>query len=457
MADIKYPCITGERGIGYWLRPKNLFASRQKFLRADYSNEWRYEFGDPLPFDRSIPLFRLLFPPKDPHDGFRFVILGDTGEGDESQYGLLPLIRSMNPDFLIINGDVAYPAGRIGRDEKEDDFLAGFFQPYSNFNCPIWATPGNHEYYSPNNGRDFYDIFCTRKFDDLWSNYSLRHDILQPGMYWELNDLNGSSKLVIIGLDSGKSANLDGHNNWLEFWKRKIYPDHVQHNWLDERLQIAQRENGKVIILFHIPALAREIQVEKHLSTLHKIIADYSCIKLIICGHDHNHQQYTSAAFRNYLESEVIHNQIKSMVPDYMVNGGGGAYLQSTAYADGNYTSIRFPTRDQWNKFAYFGRRMVGKLGRDKSWLSRAVGFWDKDSLSDADVPNYLSFICVEYRPNLLGGASSLNATPVFLEDLQLLFNHLPYEQIVNVSDPQAPVNPFSVQQCIQNHLSIKL
>ncbi len=164
MVDIRYPV---RRSVGYWLRPKNLIASRNSFMRVDYSNEWKYQFGDPNPPNRSVPLSHLLKPETNHKEGFRFIILGDTGEGDRSQYGLLPLIRKFNPDFLVINGDIAYPAGRIGMNPGEDDFIAGFFKPYSNFNCSIWATPGNHEYYSPNNGRDFYDVFCTRKHDHL--------------------------------------------------------------------------------------------------------------------------------------------------------------------------------------------------------------------------------------------------------------------------------------------------
>ena len=69
-------------------------------------------------------------------------ILGDTGEGDTSQYALLPLLHAANPDLIIINGDVAYPAGEL------DDFVEGFFRPYTGFGIPIWATAGNHEYYS---------------------------------------------------------------------------------------------------------------------------------------------------------------------------------------------------------------------------------------------------------------------------------------------------------------------
>lgn len=95
-------------------------------MRVDYSNEWRYEFGKPDPPDRSIQLSQIININKSSKDGFKIIILGDTGEGDKSQYGLLPLIREFDPDLLIINGDVAYPAGRMSSGQDEDDFVAGF-------------------------------------------------------------------------------------------------------------------------------------------------------------------------------------------------------------------------------------------------------------------------------------------------------------------------------------------
>ena len=376
---------------------------------------------------------------KNPNNGFRIIILGDTGEGDRSQYGLLPLIYALKPDFLIINGDVAYPAGRIGMSPDEDDFVSGFFKPYSNLNCPIWATPGNHEYYSSNNGRDFYDVFCSRKHDRLWSQYGLRHNVLQPGMYWELNDSAGNSKLVIIGLDSGKSANLDGHNDWWQFWKRKIYPDHTQHIWLDERLRKAQNSGSKVIILFHIPALTRDIQVEEYLSTIHQLIADYSCVKLVLCGHDHNHQQYTSEIFRRYIEKEEAYKGINKTFPDYIVNGGGGAFLQSTDYKDGLYKGIRYPSRDQWKIYAKFGRQIVSSWGRNKSWLSKAVAAFYDDAKTDADAAKYLSFILVEYNSNWpVGVKSEIRVTPVFMDDINQLYDP---NEIVDVMDKNHPID----------------
>jgi len=110
--------------------------------------EARYPDRSP---DRSAPFSTLVGSPLPA--SFRFLILGDTGEGDYSQYGTLPMIRAMRPSFVLINGDVAYPAGR------NEDFERGFFTPYRGLNVPIWATPGNHEYYSTLKGAEFFGLF----------------------------------------------------------------------------------------------------------------------------------------------------------------------------------------------------------------------------------------------------------------------------------------------------------
>ena len=453
MADIRYPEITGARGAGYWLLPKNLAATRQKIFRVDYSNKWRYDFGDPFPPDRSVPLASLIDSSENKKNDFRIIILGDTGEGDRSQYGLLPLLHTIKPDFIIINGDVVYPAGRIGGDRDQDDFLLGFFKPYSNFNCPIWATPGNHEYYSPNNGREFHDVFCTRKFDHLWSLHGLRHNGVQPGMYWELNDSERESKLVIIGLDTGKSANLDGHNDWWQFWKKKIYPDHTQHIWLDDRLRRAQNRGCNVILLFHIPALARDKRVEKHLSTLHKIIAEYDCVKLVLCGHDHNHQQYTPQAFRIYLEREEKAETNNKNFPSYIINGGGGASLHSTDYKIGPYKGFRYPSKDQWKTYANFGRQIVASLGRDKNVISRIAGKISKAALSDADVAQFLSFMLVEYKSVWGDGSQKeIRITPVFLDNLNSLYDS---HEVVDVLDKTHLIKDSKIRSCMQKKLEI--
>lgn len=454
MAIFRYPKFANNRGAGYWLRLPNLWASRFKFLRADHSNRWRYSFGNTFPPDRVVPFNNVLPPNRDPQKGFRFLILGDTGEGDRSQYGLIPLIKALKPDFMIIDGDEANPSGRIDElNKSRHDYLNGFFEPYKNFNIAIWAVPGNHEYYSEYNGREFYDIFCTRKYNSLWAEYGLRF-VKQPGTYWQLVD--ETSKLAVIGIDSGKAGNLDGNNNWTRFLKGKVYPDVKQHEWLEERLKIAQQENYKVILMFHIPALVKEKEDVEGLKILHRIIIQYPCVKIVICGHEHNFQFYTPEVFKTFV-TEKCGGTILSgnNSPQYMVNGGGGSFLHSTNFAAGNYKAKKiYPSSTDYLELARAGRKIVDALGFPKA-LDGLISRIEVSAIGDGDFARYLSFLLFEVTPKENEpGEFETKVTPVFLDDLQSLYRYLPKDSIVNIPDDVNLPDEKTVQNCLQTNLS---
>ncbi|MCB1850331.1 MAG: metallophosphoesterase [Gammaproteobacteria bacterium] len=434
MVQLKYPDDAKEKR-AYWLMPGNLLAARRK-LRRDNSNLWRYSFkggdlgGAP---DRAVSFSRMI--DRKAGDGFRFLVLGDTGEGDRSQYSTLPLIRALAPDFMIINGDVAYPAGR------RQDFEEGFFKPYRNLDIPIWAVPGNHEYYSRSHGEEFYQLFCTGLFRSKWSEYGLRFE-QQPGTYWELSE--GEIPLVVIGVDTGKSANLDGHG-WLNSEDRR------QHEWLRWRLGQAEAQHKAVILLFHIPALLRGIhQKQTHLTRLHQLIGESSAVRLVLCGHEHNSQLYSPDTFRKYLlahHKAADHDAARDW-PHYWVSGGGGAFLGSTDFPPGAYPAKEvYPTREQWRRYTKWAKRMVGKVNWiASSPLGRVVSMFNDAPLSDADAGKYLSFVLVEVH------SGSIDVTPLFMDELAELYpSHWPQETVVRVDASQRLLDEAKVE-AIKRH-----
>jgi len=444
--EIVYPEFSKDRGVAYWSSPRNLWASRRKIFRRDHSNLWRYSFDQTRPAvdpSRSVSFSRLLG--RSAEDGFRFLILADSGEGDRSQYGLLPLIHFLAPDFLILNGDLAYPAGRI------EDFEEGFFKPYRNLKIPVWAVPGNHEYYSRNQGREFYEIFCTRQWSGLWAEYGLTLQP-QPGTYWELKEpLNGPSgrtpSVVILGVDTGKAADLDGRGDQPE--------DVAQHEWLRWRLRVAELEKRQAIMIFHIPALVREQHIAKtHLSILHQIIGASPCVRLVICGHEHNFQAYAPDTFGKYLNEVHTALPAEGRSPHYLVSGGGGAFLGATDFKTGNYPMAGvFPDREAWRNYANLMRKVVTKSGLAKTWIGHLAGVFNEALMTDADVAQLLSFLLVTLRRNADGWA--VEVTPVFMNDVELLFAHLPNGTRVRIDDPHAPVDPKAVQHCLQPTLTL--
>src|SRR5262249_4868850 len=76
---------------------------------------------------------------------FSFLVIGDPGEGDASQYSLvsryLELGRRDDVKFLVVSSDVIYPAGSM------HDYEANFYLPFQGFAKPIYAIPGNHDWY----------------------------------------------------------------------------------------------------------------------------------------------------------------------------------------------------------------------------------------------------------------------------------------------------------------------
>ena len=137
-----------------WLRLKSLTGGRRNDplakLLGDPSHEQRQAwlnqmYGDGTP-DLTIDRTDL--------DAPSFLLLGDTGEGDISQYAPMSIIESVaaGTDFMVICSDVIYPAGGTL------EYAYKHCWPYRDYPRPIYALPGNHDWYDSLRG--FMAYFC---------------------------------------------------------------------------------------------------------------------------------------------------------------------------------------------------------------------------------------------------------------------------------------------------------
>lgn len=137
-----------------WLNPRLLWAARNGVLAS-----W---FGDPTGRTRSrlvaqraaagAPADKVVR--RDDPDEFSFMVIGDTGEGDDPQYAVVPgfLRVSQGTSFTVLASDVIYPVG------SADDYEAKFFRPYRDYRAPVYAIPGNHDWYEDLGA--FMRVFC---------------------------------------------------------------------------------------------------------------------------------------------------------------------------------------------------------------------------------------------------------------------------------------------------------
>ncbi|MDL4774744.1 metallophosphoesterase family protein [Actinomadura xylanilytica] len=304
-----------------WRRPSVLWRSRNDVIAR--------LFGDPCDAIRRRCVTALAergtpaaFTLHRPAPEFSFAVLGDTGEGDRSQYAVVPplLAAGAGTDFMVIASDVIYPTGDTA------DYPAKFLRPYRDYPGPIYAVPGNHDWYDGLRG--FLRVFCDLDADCapppwrgpfgavarlLWrrsgpvderalaaarAEYrgAAGQRAVQPGPYWAID----TPSLRIIGIDTGVTGRLDRD----------------QGAWLRE---ISAGPKAKLLVTgkpLRVDDDRRPGAIEGG-GTVDEIVQDPRHHYIAAIGGDiHNYQRYPV--------------RVGDRTVQYLVSGGGGAFMHAT-------------------------------------------------------------------------------------------------------------------------------
>jgi hypothetical protein len=306
-----------------WLNPATLWKARNGPLAS--------MFGDPTGTDRQRWVQQQLARgeatedlviQRDDPDEFSFVLIADTGEGDGPQYAVVPglLKAGAGTRYAVLSSDVIYPVG------SANEYGTKFFRPYRDYDAPIYAVPGNHDWYDGLTG--FMRVFCRapalppgtrpRPLSAAWWRARLwrpsetpddtRLDearqlrsapaqaASQPGPYWALD----SGPIRIIGIDTGLLGDID----------------QAQGEWLRR----VSRGPGPKILVTGSPLV---VDGEHHPcaigggGTVDDIVRDPAHHFVAAIGGDiHNYQHYPVDVDGRRIE--------------YVVSGGGGAFMHAT-------------------------------------------------------------------------------------------------------------------------------
>ncbi|MGW3244246.1 metallophosphoesterase family protein [Streptomyces sp. NPDC001070] len=306
-----------------WLDPVTLWKARNGPLAS--------LFGDPTgrdrerwmsgQSDRGAATADLVIERDDP-DVYSFLVLGDTGEGDDPQYAVVPglLKAGAGTRYAVICSDVLYPVGNANEYETK------FFRPYRDYDAPIYAIPGNHDWYDGLTG--FMRVFCRapglpaaprpRPLTPawwrtlLWAKPAVPDDARldearllrsapsqaasQPGPYWAID----SGPIRIIGIDTGLLGDIDRE----------------QGEWL-RRVSLGPRP--KILVTgspIYVDGEHHPCAIEGG-GTVDEIVRDPEHNFVAAIGGDiHNYQHYPVDVDGRRIE--------------YLVSGGGGAFMHAT-------------------------------------------------------------------------------------------------------------------------------
>jgi hypothetical protein len=299
-----------------WFSPRTLWHSRNEILSSlfgDPSGEVRRRWVDGQHERGADPGFRVR---PEVGDSFDFLLLGDTGEGDASQYAVVPGLLKVGEgtSFAVIASDVLYPAG------SGNEYRDKFFRPYKDYDAPIYAVPGNHDWYDGLGG--FMRVFCdapplkprpdrglrgllwrkpetideqrleeARKLRDQTSQR-----VAQPGPYWAIE----TGSLLVVGVDTGIRGQIDAQQTE---WLRRTSLD-PRPKILVTGKPIYTRNDYKPSPLEGGGTIDDIIRAPEH-----RYVA-------AIGGDVHNYQRYPV--------------KVGDRVIQYIVSGGGGAFMHAT-------------------------------------------------------------------------------------------------------------------------------
>ncbi len=224
---------------------------------------------------------------------FKFLVVGDTGLGEEAQALIAARMQRERVRLLVHTGDLVYPTGTY---EAYESRYFKYYRPMMK-KVPFFPCPGNHDYYE-HGGEPYVAV------------HDLPTEQVQPpdhGRYYSYDWYN----VHFVSLDS---------NDTLANAARGLSP---MLKWLDDDL--AQTKKFWRIVYFHHPPYATGIHALDPLGALareHIVpILEKHRIPIVFSGHEHSYQR-TLPMFKGQ-PTDGGNGTV------YMITGGGGAPLYS--------------------------------------------------------------------------------------------------------------------------------
>ena len=322
-------------------------------------------------------------------EAFSFIVIGDTGEGDASQHVLRDQLMSVasreEVRFVVVSSDVVYPTGAMR------DYEAKFWLPFKGVTKPVFAIPGNHDWYDALEG--FNATFLTAsaaraamaarvnadlkistttadRIDELVAEATrLRREYgvptgFQRAPFFDIQ----TDTFALLAVDTGVVKRVDDE----------------QLVWLEQALA---RARGKTIlaVLGH-PFYAGGMDLRpghEDFQKLYDLLRAHD-VSIVMAGDTHD--------LEHYLEPTATGRVIQ-----HVVNGGGGAYLSFGS-------ALAWPAEPALGNWAYYpsSAAAIAKIDAQTPWWKRPAWWWTR------------SFGAWPFSAEWLSAAFDYNTAPFF-------------------------------------------
>lgn len=298
---------------------------------------------------------------------FSFVVIGDPGEGDASQLVLKDQLLSVSNQsqvkFVVISSDVVYPSGAL------KDYERKFWMPFKGLTKPVYAIPGNHDWYDALEGfiATFYDpqsaqtAMEARLKKDLYLSSTTTNKIkkmVATAATWrdEYKVPTGYQKAPYFQVSSGNFVFITLETGV----ERQI--DTLQMTWLKNVLEASKGKFVMVLLGHPFYAIGQyQGNMNPAFARIHKLLRDYK-VSLVMAGDTHDLEYYIEPPVNG--DAHTMH---------HFVNGGGGAYLSIG-------TAMAKPETMPTKEYSFYPSKdpLVKKIEQNTSWYKYPAWWWTK-------------------------------------------------------------------------------
>jgi hypothetical protein len=331
--------------------------------------------------------------------------------------------------FLVVSSDVIYPAGSM------HDYEANFYLPFQGFAKPIYAIPGNHDWFDALEGfnANFLEAKAARAAMEaridvdlgLTTTNEQRIERLiaeaarlrglyrvragsQRGAFFELQ----TDGFALLAIDTGILRTVDER----------------QRAWIERALE---RSQGKFImaIVGHpriagghdIPHTAEGHDVSESsegFAALYALLAKHH-VRIAMAGDTHDFEYYR----------ESLGGDDNKRVMHHFVNGGGGAYLSIG-------TALDFPEPPAFTDWAFYPRtdRLRAKLDAETPLWKQPFWQWIK------------WFKAWPASVEALSGLFDFNRAPFFQSFMQVRVDRSKRRVVLTLYDVDGPLRWSDLQ-----------
>ena len=298
---------------------------------------------------------------------FSFLVIGDPGEGDPSQASLrdryLDLGRRPDVKFLVVSSDVIYPGGAMR------DYEFNFYLPFKGFAKPIYAIPGNHDWFSALDG------FAANLMEPVAAQAAMnaREQLTalitppdRPGVASALSEAARLRKEYSVHTGEQRAPFFEVHAREFSLIAvdtgilRRIDP--AQARWLEQALSRARGRFTMVILGHPLYAGGGYQGTDEAFGSIHRLLRQYK-IPIVMAGDTHDFEYYT----------EEYSGSDGPRVMHHFVNGGGGAYLSIG-------TALDWPSGTSVKDWAFYPSTVAvrAKLDNETGGWKWPVWWWIK-------------------------------------------------------------------------------